>query len=337
MAEKLTTFYVLHGDDSIAVEEAVARLRAGMGEGPNADLNIGEFDGQQAGAAEVVNAASSYPFLADRRLVIVKGLLSWITRKGAGSTGKKELELLTSALPELPPHARLVFVEQGALPENNAVVKLAKSHAQGYERLFKVPRDTSGWIVARARDAYGAQIEPAAAAALAAVTAEDLRRADNELLKLAAYVDGARAITEADVALLTSYVPEANVFAMIDALANGDGRQALELMHRSLNENPRDDGFGLFALIVRQFRLLLLVREYLAAGGRGSGAAIAEAVGLRSNWQAEKLARQARDFTVPQLEQIYRLLQKYDLEMKTGRIQPRLALDLIVASLAGRD
>ena len=61
---------------------------------------------------------------------------------------------------------------------------------------------------------------------------------------------------------------------------------------------------------------------------------IANAIGIRSSWQADKLAKQSRAFTVEQLERIYRRLQQYDHDMKTGGIEPRLALDLLVASLA---
>lgn len=335
MADASPTFYVLHGDDDIAVEQAVKKLRESMGDGPNADLNIDEFEGENATVPEVLNAVSSFPFLADKRLVIVKGLISWITRKGAGEIGKKAVERLEDELPNLPNYARLVFVERGELSANNKIVKLAQKQDNGYEKAFNAPKDTTDWIIKRAKAEYSVEIQPQAAHALASVTGTDLRRADNELVKLVSYIEGEeRPITEADVATLTPYVAEANIFAMIDALAMGNGRQALTLMHQSLNENPRDDGFGLFALIVRQFRLLLLTREHLAAGGSYNNNDVASAIGVRSSWQAGKLVKQSRSFSVEELERVYRRLQQYDVEMKTGKIKPRLALDLLVASLS---
>ena len=68
-------------------------------------------------------------------------------------------------------------------------------------------------------------------------------------------------ISEDDVARLTPYVAEANIFAMVDAMALGQGDKAIALMHRLLEDNPRDDGFGLYGMIVRQFRLLLIAKD----------------------------------------------------------------------------
>ncbi len=124
-AKSPKTFYILHGDDDFSLEQEVNNLRSKMGD-DNGDLNTSEFEGSSASAAEVLNAVSSYPFLSDKRLVIVKGMIGWITRKGAGETGKKAVELLATALPTLPEWARLVFVERQTLPDSNKLVKLAK-------------------------------------------------------------------------------------------------------------------------------------------------------------------------------------------------------------------
>ena len=333
MSDKASpTFYLIHGDDDLALDQVLDKLRSGMGD--NGDLNTSEFEGDETSVAEVIGAVRSMPFLADKRLVIVKNLVSHITRQGAGNVGKQEVERLLDELPNLPPHARLVMVERKDLSEKNRVWKNVTSLGNGYCKAFRVPKDTTQWIRKRAKDEYEIDIEAPAAVALASVTGNDLRRADNELHKLVCYVDDAGVITESDVQQLTPYVPEANVFAVVDALATGDGNTALSLMHRALDENPRDPGFGLFALIVRQFRLLILTREHLSNGGSSGGASIAKAIGIRSSWQADKLAKQSRAFTVEQLERIYRRLQQYDQDMKTGLIEPRLALDLLVASLA---
>ncbi len=332
MSKTSPTFYIFHGTDDLRVGEEVARLRAAMGDSPNDEMNISEFDGEVTSTAEILNAATSFPFLADKRLVIVKGLLAHISRKGAGETGKQAVARLENDLPQLADWSRLVFVERVALPDSNKIIKLARSTAGGYEKAFNAPKDSTSWIIKRAKEAYDVDIDGRAAQALASVTGEDLRRADNELIKLVNYVNAERPITEEDVAALTPYVAEANIFAMVDAIATGNGQTALTLLHQLLEADPRDEGFGLYGMIVRQFRLLLLAKEHLLV--QGSRVGLREALGVRSDYPANKAADQSRNFTLAQLEEIYRYLQDFDFKMKTGRISPQLALDLFIAGVA---
>ncbi|MEO8398037.1 MAG: DNA polymerase III subunit delta, partial [Chloroflexota bacterium] len=259
------TFYIFHGDDDLRIDEEVGSITAKMNEQPNGDLNTAHFDGTAVPVAEMLGAALAYPFLADKRLVIVREMLAWITRKGAGETGKQAVQGLLDALPTLPEWARVVFVEHGKLADSNKILKLAQSDPNGYEKAFAAPKDSTSWIIKRAKELYHANIEPAAATALASVTVGDLRRADNELFKLVSYVNGERAISEADVSLLTPYVAEASMFEMVDALAEGRGKVALSLVHRLVE--TEDDVFGLYGMITRQFRLLLLAKEHLSSGG----------------------------------------------------------------------
>ena len=79
-------FYIFHGDDSISRDEALARMKEAMGK--DGDLNRSEFDGALTPVPEVLAAVKSLPFLADKRLVIARGLISHITRRGAGQAGK---------------------------------------------------------------------------------------------------------------------------------------------------------------------------------------------------------------------------------------------------------
>ncbi|MEQ8676003.1 MAG: DNA polymerase III subunit delta [Aggregatilineales bacterium] len=325
------TFYIFHGDDGLSITEAVKKLRTQMGTDSNAELNISEFDGTSASVPEIINAVSSYPFLADKRMALVKGLLTHITRKGAGETGKRALQQLAESLPTLPEYARLILIEQQNIPDNNAAMKVALSDPHGYVKKFTTPKDITRWIKQRAETDYNVQIDNRAVSALAAVVGNDMRLADNELVKLASYVEQDVPISEADVATLTPYVPEANIFKMVDAIAEGRGQLALELLHRLLsdkNQNP----FSIFSMITRQFRLLLLAKEHLITGG--APGSIAGAIGV-SAFVAQNLARQSRAFDVPELERIYRALQDYDFRMKIGGIKPDLALDLFIASVTG--
>lgn len=355
------TFYILHGDDSISRDAALARMREAMGE--DGDLNRSEFDGAQTSVAEALAAVKSLPFLAEKRLVIVHGLISRVSRRQKPQEGKaergaggSELDRLIEALPNLPAFARLALFETEPLNENSKLLKAARALDNGFIRRYDAPGSLRDWLANKARE-YDAEISPRAARAISDLLSYDkhsqdarsrnatrrragmqarslaLRAAENELHKLVCYVDGEREISEADVAALTPYVPEANVFEMVDALANGDGGRALELINQSLHDAPKDPGFGLFMMIVRQFRLLSMTRDHLDQGGGAHGEAIAKAVGVHP-FVAGKLPAQARRFSGAQLDAIVMRLQRYDQDMKTGRIEPRLALDLLATSLA---
>ena len=324
------TFYLFHGDDDLAIDEYVSRMRKEMGDDANADLNISEFDGAQASVPEIIGAVTSFPFLSEKRLVIVKGLLTHLTRKGAGTVGKEALIRLEDDLPTLPEYSRLVLVEKKTIPEKNPIVKLAESSENGFIKHLDAPRDTTEWIVNRANHNYGVRIDHRAAVALSAVTGDDLRRADNELVKLACYIEEGRSITEEDVAALTPYVPEASIFKMVDAIAEGRGSLALQLLHRLLADKD-EDIFRIYGMVIRQFRLLLQAKEHLMSGGTTSN--IAKTLGVRP-FVAQNLARQCKGFELEELEHIYRHLSNIDLKMKTGRIQPELAIDLFISGLA---
>lgn len=325
------TFYVLHGSDNLSIEETLEKLRREMGSSTEAEMNISEFNGEEATVPEVLGAVSSFPFLSDRRMIIVWGMLSWLTRKGAGQPGKDSIARLETDLPGLPDYARLIFVERDALTDKNPVVQLARSSDQGYEKRFEAPKDTTTWITKRAKSEYDTAIDGRAAAALAEVTGDDLRRADNELLKLANYVEPGATITEEDVAALTPYVPEASIFKMVDSIAEGRGQQALRLLHNLLSDK-KQDVFQIYGMVVRQFRLILLTKEHKLAGQ--SKGELANVLGVKQPFVRDKLWTQADAFSLQDLERIYRQLHQYDYKMKTGEIEPHLALDLFVTSIA---
>jgi DNA polymerase-3 subunit delta len=201
---------------------------------------------------------------------------------------------------------------------------------RGYARQFRPP--TSGklkrWITNRVKR-KGGEIEASAAEELAAFVGSDLRLLDQELDKLTSYVDRARPITKADVHLLVSYVQQANVFEMVDALGRRDGDQALRLLHRLLEEGERP--LPLFGMIVRQFRIMIQIKD-LAERGIPSKK-IGAQLGLHP-FVAKKGRQQSQNFSMEQLEIIYRKLLETDLAIKTGQMDQILALDMLIVGLS---
>lgn len=325
MSRKAPTFYVFHGEDEYSIKAQVNEMRQQMGD----DLNISEYEGSKVSVADVLASARVMPFLSDRRLVLVTGMLTYLTRKGASKDSKDQLARLVTELPSLPESSRLVFIEYQTLSDKHPVLGLIGQDPSGYVKVFNPPKNPIAWINKQAQ-AYDVMIEPRAAAALAQVVGEDLRALDNEIVKLASYVGRKGFITEKEIALLTPYVAQVDVFEMVDALGQRNAQKTTALLHQLLTES---DALQLFGMIIRQFRLLIQTRDLL-----DNGTAIKDLpkfLGL-PGFVAEKLARQARTFgSIDQLEQIYRHLLETDVAIKTSKVEDVLALDLLVAGLAG--
>ncbi|MBI5930193.1 MAG: DNA polymerase III subunit delta [Chloroflexi bacterium] len=325
MSRKAPTFYVFHGEDEYSIKAQVNEMRQQMGD----DLNISEFDGGKISVADVLGSAKVMPFLSDRRLILVTGMLSYLTRKGASKESKDQLARLVAELPTLPESARLVFIEYQTLSDKNPVLGIVGQDPSGFAKQFTPPKNPIAWINKQAQ-AYDVMIEPRAAAALAQVVGDDLRALDNEIVKLASYVGKKGFITEKEIALLTSYVAQVDVFEMVDALGQRNAQKTIALLHQLLSES---DAMQLFGMVIRQFRLLIQTRDLL---DNGTGTKdLPKFLGV-PGFVADKLARQARTFgSIDQLEQIYRHLLETDVAIKTGKVEDVLALDLLVAGLAG--
>jgi DNA polymerase-3 subunit delta len=184
----------------------------------------------------------------------------------------------------------------------------------------------TGWIINNAKE-QGGTMEPAAAAKLAELVGADTRQASQEIAKLLAYANWNRPVKIADVEAVSISTAEPDIFAMVDALATGNGKVAQRLLHRLLEDQ---DAFSLWGMVIRQFRLLLLAREVIDS--RGGEREVEQALGVHA-FVAEKVYGQAKRFTLPALETIYHKLIDMDEAAKTSQVTLDLALDMFVVEM----
>jgi DNA polymerase-3 subunit delta len=333
-------FFILHGDNEFEISERVADFKRKIGDESLRDLNVTVLDGRKTTLSEVQHAADAIPFLAEKRLVIVDGLLTRLASRKAkdgdetspsGAT-KDFLNGLLDYVPRLPATTRLVFVELQSLNPKHQLIKLAEQQQGKTVIDCKQPaaNELPHWISDRTKK-RGGSIEPGAAQRLAALVGGNLRRLDSEINKLITYVNAQRAITAKDVSLLVSDTSTSSVFDLVDALGKRDGKRAMHELHHLLDqgENP----LGLLAMIVRQYRLLILVKELQARNLAPE--AMAKELGQHP-FVIKKLNEQARSYRdLAQLETVYRRLLEIETEIKTGQTSDVLALDLLVAGVAG--
>lgn len=334
---------LLYGEDDFLQSKELTHLKTALGDREMADLNTTWLDGRRATVAEVQAACDALPFLTERRLVVVEGLLSRLRRRrkvkekveseedGGGESGS--LQNLLDYVERVPETTDLVFIEPVKAKEINttkAFKHLAALAREGRARMAACTppqqRELAQWIVERAKE-KGARIAGDAAQELANAVGAHLRLLDQELEKLSTYALD-RPITPQDVRLLVAATREANVFHMVEALGRGDRQVALKML-RELHADG-EASLKILGMIARHFRQLLQAKD-LTVQGLNAGE-VARQMHLQ-NWQADRALRQARRFTIPQLEAVFDHMLETDVAIKTGRMADQLAMEMLVMTL----
>ncbi|MBK8901148.1 MAG: DNA polymerase III subunit delta [Anaerolineaceae bacterium] len=313
-------FYIFHGDDSHAQQETVAQLIGKLGDPGMLDLNTTKLESNVT-FSQLQQAASAMPFLAKVRLVIVRDLLS-------SKLDKAFQKQLLAYLPTLPETTRLLFLESQPLKANDPLVKLAESEKSGYVKQFSKPEGPmlERWIKQQVEAGNG-RITPQATHMLAVNIGSQMEILSREIEKLLLYCNGEEIQSE-EVKRLSPYAAEASIFDLVDALGNRNAKKASQLLQEKFLEGA--DPFYLFSMFIRQFRLLIQVKELADDGKRPQ--TIGQELKMHS-FVVGKLYQQCQGFSLAQLEQIYRHLLEIDVDVKTGRNDMTTALNLLVASL----
>ena len=106
------------------------------------DVNLTTFDGREVTFAEFCATCSTVPFLAEKRLVVVRGLLSRFERRPGTEPGARdrqgasEWEALGDYLPTVPETTDVMFTD-GRIGARNSLLSAIKPHAE--VRTFPLP------------------------------------------------------------------------------------------------------------------------------------------------------------------------------------------------------
>lgn len=326
MGDQPPTIYHLYGDDRLAMEEFLQSLQAKLGPGSTAAMNVQVFSAQGLDFSEFAESCLSIPFLTPRRIIVLDGVENLPKEKNW-------LERFQGLMETLPTSTALVLIEmreQGRSnrkPSAHPISKWIADHPEiSFTRECTVPQGGRfvQWIESRCSE-LGGEIQNDAAQLLASWVLEEPFQADQELRKLVAYVDGSRPINPDDIQKLTPFQSQSNIFALVDAIGERQGSKAQRLMANILQDE--DPGYA-FAMIVRQFRLLLIAREAIDLGSSINNALDLPAFVIR------KIETQARAFEDHELKAIYSRLLDMDVDLKTKSIDLEVGMDTLIASIA---
>lgn len=329
--------HVLIGEDDFSIRQTLGEIRNGIGDATAQMTNTTILDGKQATAEQLKAVSDTVPFLAEKRLVIIEGILERYeppnkngkrkTTRQAGQT--EEIQAIIEVVKNLPPFTELVVIGGRTKTGNPLLQELANASRVKSFPLLKSTQ-LSQWIERRVT-AAGGGISPQAVSVLVRFVGSDLWTMASEVDKLIQYTSGRR-IEEADVKAVVTYTQEANVFAMVDAILEFRVTAAQDLLQQQFRQGAAP--VQLLTMIARQLRIIFQVKEMRER--KKSRGEIQTKLGLTSDFLLNKAWEQANRYTLDRLREVFHRLLEADLSIKTGKLEGEIALEILVTELGQR-
>jgi len=319
----------LYGEDTYRSSQKLNQIKAKfLKEVDSAGLNLTTLDGAKLKFEEFNQQVKASPFLARKRMIIIKNLISENKSK---EIQKEVVNLLNQESKDKGEENILVFWEDKdhskSKSKNALWARLIKEKlAEEFRPL--TPVQLNNWVK-KEIETQGGKIDNQAIALLAATVGNDLWQMANEITKLINYCQE-KPITIADIENLVKAKFDGNIFNLVDALGNNNKKLALKLMSDQFSLEA--DEMYLLSMLIRQFRILLEIKDILNQHPKMTKDLIAKELGIHP-FVIQKALWQVKNFTFDKLKQIYQLLLDLDFKLKTSQAKPKVLFDLFIAQI----
>jgi len=296
------------GQNSFGVKKALEEELTKIKDAEVSTFEEGNFD-------ELLLNLTSQSFFSGKRVFVVKNMLK--------NYPAKEQSLIDS-LKKLPDDTSVILVEEND-PKKSVLYKFVKQSGETQECGDLKNFDLVKHIKKRVCD-EGGDIAPLAAERLATYVGSDLWQLDEEIKKLVLYKkDGpdVKPIQTADVDELVKANFEANIFALLDAIAGNNRPKSTELLNCFLESGENE--IYILTMIAKQFRNIAMAKfeNGITEKTLSEKAGIHPFVAKKSFWQAKNFGRS-------DIIEVYRKLVDADLKLKSGFEPKQVLLRLIV-------
>ena len=301
---------ILTGENSFMLQQELRRI-VGDFVAEHTDMALEQFDGEEAEFDRMRESLQSLPFLASRKMVVMR----------APSANKQFAEAAESLLSELPETTDVVIVEP-KLDKRTAYFKLLKKQKDFKEYSELDTPQLGRWLSSQAKE-QGGSLPIGDATYLVDRVGANQQLLSNEIHKLMNYD---RTVTRQVIDLLTDKTPQSTIFELLDAALSGQHKRALELYQeqRAMKVEPQQ----ILALLGWQLHVLALVKT----AGERDPAEIAREAKLNP-FVVRKSQGVVRRMSLAELKTLIHEVFLLDIRLKSESIDADEALQNLILAL----
>ncbi len=281
------------------------------------DMNLTRFIGREVDETAIIETANTMPFFAPCRVIVVED---------TGIPAKKS-EKMVEAFDHLPETTYMIFVEESIDKRMGFYKKVVKFGR--VEELNRPDEKTlTQWMLQRVQKA-GLAISRDAWNDFYVRSGDSMDNMSNEMNKLISYCIDKEAIRKNDVEDVCVNWIEERIFELMEAIASKNPHMMMKLYKDMLlmHEEP----LHILAVLRSQFLKLLLLKEM--DRHREPDREISARTKIPSFF-LRKNRNLAGNFTIKELEELLIDIGNLEADMKTGRVNMQIGLELLMTKYA---
>lgn len=298
------------GPNNILVQQELAKLRADFVK-KHGDLALEQLDAEESEMEKLAEAMQSLPFLASKKLVIIK----------APSSNKQFAEQFENIIQNIPETTDVILVEQRP-DKRTAFYKTLQKLTDFHEFKELDARELPSWIMNEAKR-LGGSISLSDARHLVERVGANQQLLGTELEKLITFDPK---VTKETIDQLTEQAPQSSIFELLDAAFAGQTQrmQALYEQQRAQKVEPQQ----IMAMIAWQLHILALVKT----AGERSADQIAREASINP-FVVRKSLNITKNLSHKQLKDLVHRAYLLDIKLKSQTIDADEALQHFLISI----
>lgn len=305
--------YLLYGEEGYLKKQYKDRfIKAMLPDGDT--MNYAYYEGKNTDVKEVIDLAETLPFFAERRLIVFENTGFFKTAAGAD---------LADYVKEMPETTYFVFVEN-EVDKRNKLYKAVNSKGYAVELSTQDEGTLKRWVFNLARR-ENKEMSEAVITYFIGKVGTDMEKIQRELEKVICYAIDRNTLTKEDVDAVCVTQLSNHIFEMVDAVAAGNQKRALDLYYELLA--LKEPAMRILYMLARQYRILFHVKA-LANQGYGRKE-IASKAGIHP-FVAGKNIEQSRRFKMKELRGVMEEAAQLEQDVKTGLLTDTLAVELFI-------
>ena len=312
---------LIYGEERFLMEQKLASLKKEYNCNDE-NMNISVFRGDEDRMKDVYEDLITPPFFTDNKMVILKNPVFLTTKKV--KKDDEQLKYFEKCLTDNQETIFIIYYNGDDFDKRKKVFKqlLASAEVFKYDKVNHYRLSDSTRKAVKRRDAT---IDDDALELLLKRVDDSLEKVANEVEKLCLYN---KHITYDIVDTLVSKPLDENVFDLTSAILQKDRQKMFMIYHdlMILNEEP----VKLIVLIANQMRLIYQVKLLDRKGYNDKE--IGKILSINP-YRLKYLRQEGQDYDLNELLECIDRLSKLDVEIKTGKIDKKVGLELFMVRI----